>query len=132
MENPLTAWFGLNKRDESARNYFYTEILNHYSWVSEDKTWKKRERNRKPLLIGIYFVSPKQQESYYERLLLLHVKGAQKFADIRTFDRKIYDTYKEAAIARDLVTRDDEWEKCLDEASKFKFSREMCNLFEYI
>lgn len=80
----------------------------------------------------MYFVSPKQQERYYQRLLLLHVRGAQTFSDLRTFDGITYDTYKETAMARDLVALDNEWSKCLEEGATFKFPKQMCELFAYI
>ena len=77
-------------------------------------------------------MSPKETERSYFRVLLLHIRGAQSFQDMRTYGSKIYPTYFEAAVARKLVTNDEEWDKCLSEASSLKFPTEMCRLFAYI
>lgn len=128
----LTAWFDLNKNVVTAKQYLYSEIPDHYTWVVNKQQWKKRERTPKSLLNRLYFVSPKQQERFYLRLLLLNVRGAQSFEDLRTHQEITYETFKEAAIARDLVAQDDAWDKCLEEASVFKFPKQLCELFAYI
>lgn len=102
-ETKLTAWFELNRVDINTRQYLYTEIPNHYTWNNKYKIWKSRDRNRKQLLNRMYFVSPKQQERHYQRLLLLHVRRAQSFQDLRTYNNIKYDTYKETAMTRDMV-----------------------------
>lgn len=127
----LTAWFDLNKSDESARQFLYSEIPEHYVWTQE-KRWKTRVRQRKPLLNRLYFVSPRQQERFHLRLLLLHVRGATSLEDLRTFEGITYSSYKEAAQARDLIAQDDEWDKCLQEAAIFKFPQQLTELFAYI
>ncbi|KAH9402766.1 hypothetical protein TYRP_015520 [Tyrophagus putrescentiae] len=43
-------------------------------------------------------------------------KGAESFEDMRTFNGVVYATYKEAAIARGLLTDDAEHIRCLEEA----------------
>lgn len=80
----------------------------------------------------MYFVSPRQQERFYLRLLLLNVRGATSFENIRTYQGITYGSYKEAAEARDLIAQDDEWDKCLGEAAIFKFPQQLTELFAYI
>lgn len=131
-DTTLIAWFKLNKTDAEAQQYLYSEIPHYYTWVPKYKYWKKRQQTMKPILNRLYFVSPRQQERFYLRLLLLHIRGAKSFEDLRTYEDKTYDTYKEAAIARNFVAQDDEWDKCLNEASIFKFPKQLCEVFAYI
>jgi hypothetical protein len=51
------------------------------------------------------------------RCLLNHVRGAKSFEDIRMVDNIVYDTFREAAIAKGLLDNDEEWTACLTEAS---------------
>ena len=44
------------------------------------------------------------------------VKGAKNYADIRTFENKVYDTFQEACEARGLLEGDHEWILLFDEA----------------
>lgn len=59
------------------------------------------------------------------RLLLLHVRGATSFKDLRTVEEFVYPTLLEAARALDLIDTDEEWDKCLEEASQYKFPAAM-------
>ena len=80
----------------------------------------------------MYFVNAKDRERFYLRLLLLHVTGAQSFEEIRTFQNVNYPTFYKAAIARKLITTDEEWDKCLQEAIQIEFPNALSNLFAYI
>ncbi|XP_043469512.1 uncharacterized protein LOC122503140 [Leptopilina heterotoma] len=128
----LTAWFQLNRQDPEARKYLYSEIPHKYVFVESSKTWKKRERITKPIICRMYFVSPKDIERYFLRILLLYVRGAKSFEDVRTYEGIIYNTYTEAARARNLMVDDNEWDNCLTEAVSMKFPKELCRLFAYI
>ncbi|XP_046750598.1 uncharacterized protein LOC124413856 [Diprion similis] len=76
----------------------------------------------------MYFVSSVETERYYLRVLLLHVRGAQSFQDVWTYGSIMYPTYVEAAVACKLVTDDEEWDKCLSEASKILAKAEIPEL----
>ncbi|XP_046744302.1 uncharacterized protein LOC124410178 [Diprion similis] len=115
-ESTLLAWFTLNTTDVDAQ---FTK-------------WSKRKKFVKPVLSRMYFVSPKETERYFLRMLLSHIRGAQSFQDVRTNGGIMYPTDFEAAVARKLVTDDEEWDKCLSEASSLKFPTDMCRLFAYI
>ena len=80
----------------------------------------------------MYFVNVKKRERFYLRLLLLHVTWAQSFEDLRTFQNVIYPKFYKAAIARKLITTNEEWNKCLQEAIHIEFPNALCNLFAYI
>jgi hypothetical protein len=102
-DSKLMAWFELNKRDKNAKEYYYFEIPEHYTWVPVVNKWKIREGGKKT--IGrMYTVSHKQGELFYLRMLLIDVKGAESWEDLcRDKDDPdvIYDTFEEAADKRD-------------------------------
>ncbi|XP_051156401.1 uncharacterized protein LOC127291373 [Leptopilina boulardi] len=128
----LTAWFKLNRENPEARKYLYTEIPHKYVFVESSKTWKIRERITKPIICRMYFVSPKDVERYFLRVLLLYVRGAKSFEDVRTYEGITYNTFVEAVRARNLIVDDSEWDNCLAEAVSMKFPKELCRLFAYI
>lgn len=76
----------------------------------------KEKKPNKPLLSRMYFVDPKKRELFYLHMLLLYVKGATSYEDIRTVNNNVYPTFYDAALARQLIKTDDEWDKCLQEA----------------
>jgi hypothetical protein len=49
-------------------------------------------------------------------MLLMIVKGATSYADIKTFEGTLYDSFKEACAARGLLGDDLEWYRAFDEA----------------
>ena len=80
----------------------------------------------------MHFVDPKKREIYFLRLLLLHVPGATSFENVCTFGNITYATFFEAAVARNLVKIDDEWEPCLEVACSNQFPKALYNLFAFI
>jgi hypothetical protein len=125
----LTAWFDLNERDPNARQYLYTEIPKHYRW------YNKRWVRRKHIFIGekviarIYSVSAKQRERFYLRMLLLHVRGAKSFRELKIYNDVLYDTYEQVCRERGLLVDDSEWERTLDEAVSVASPRQVRDLF---
>lgn len=65
----------------------------------------------------LYAVSPRENEKYFLRLLLLHVKGAVSYEYLRTVGGIEYPTFQSACRALGLLEGDDEWENCLNEAT---------------
>ena len=106
----LTAWFKLNTDHIPARQYFYREIPNHFYFDNKLLRWKPRKK-RINVIGVIYTVGVKQVERHSLGLLLLEVKGATSFEDLRTVDGVLYPTFKKAAIARNLLADDTVWEK---------------------
>ena len=103
----LTAFFELNRRDPNARQYLYTEILQHYRWVKsskkkeEVKTFQKRIRRsgqgqslgkgestqigRIPVVVP---GRPERNELFYLRLLLHNVPGPTGWDFLKTVDER--------------------------------------------
>lgn len=84
------------------------------------------------IISRLYTVSIKDIERFYLRLLLLHVAGAKRFEDLRTVNGVLYETFKDAAIARNLVEADDLWEKTLEDATESNMPAQLRELFAYI
>jgi hypothetical protein len=82
----------------------------------------------------MYFVYPRDQDRFCLRLLLLNVPGATSFDDLK----KHPDTgakcasFRDAALARQLMEDDNEWRKCLAEAASEKSPRKLRQLFALI
>jgi hypothetical protein len=87
----LTAFFELNRVDQDARAFLYTEITKFYVYIQKEIRWKARERNSKHVS-RIYNISINQGDFYYLRLLLLNVRGATSFKDLRSFNGQLYNT----------------------------------------
>ncbi|XP_046452737.1 uncharacterized protein LOC124200510 [Daphnia pulex] len=124
----LTAWFKLNQDHESARQYYYREIPNHFCFDKNQRRWKPRKK-RINVIGRIFSVGVKQVERHSLRLLLLEVKGVTSFEYLRTVDNILYPTFKEAAIARNLLADDSAWEKVMEEAAAFEMPIQLRQLF---
>lgn len=105
-DTSLTAWFKLNEIDESARQYLYADIPNHYRL--DKNVWKLRiNKQAAATAIGrMYAVNISDVERYYLRILLLHKRGATSFTDLRTVDGLTATTFKEAARLLGLLDDD--------------------------
>jgi ATP-dependent DNA helicase PIF1 len=116
-DTTLIGWFKLNQIDSNARNIYYTDIPNHYVWCKKNKIWKKRKNVKDNYIISrMYTAHPNDVERYSLRILLTNVKGATSFEDMRTVDSQVYPTYKQAAIARGLISDDRQIYNTLEEA----------------
>ena len=102
----LESWFELNKTDEDARQYLCIDIPYNYVYVRA--VWKPRQRGGGKIVSRMYTVSFKDEERFYLRLLLLHVRGAKSFQSMRTFHGTVYLTFKEPASTRGLLQSDEE------------------------
>jgi hypothetical protein len=130
-ETTLTAWFKLNQREPSANQYLYSEIPENFVFDKESHSWQPRKKRCK-LISRMYTVSLNEPERYYLRLLLLTIKGATSFDYLKTVDNVLYKTFKEAAIQRNLLADDKEWEDAIEEAGSFRMPPQLRQLFAFI
>ena len=119
----------------------YPDILKHYTWNKATKTYSERSRRRscnnesnspKSDTIGripVVAFTPKNQERYFLRLLLHHVKGPKSYQDLKTVDGEICDTFQAACIKLGIWDGDDEIEKSLEEAASIKFASGLRHCF---
>lgn len=128
-ETKLTGFFNLCQREEAARQYFYTQIPEFYTWNKGEWTQRRRFANT----IGrMYTVNPQDRERYFLRLLLLHVKGPRSFEHLRTVDGTVYASFQETAEKLHLLDNDQEWIRCLEEAVTSKMPSQLRQLFAVI
>lgn len=125
----LIEWFNLNQRDENARQYLYTEIPIYYTW--KKNVWISKQREVKNV-VRMYQSHIKQGERYYLRLMLLHVRGAKSFKEIRTHDGIEYPTFKECAAAAGLLDSDELWIDTMNDSATFNMPAQMRDVFAYI
>lgn len=131
VKSTLRAWFELNKVDPEARELYYWQIPEFYKWNAKRGQWVKRQRNRK--VIGrLYSVSPRNTTLSRLRLLLLHVKGAASFEDLKAVGNEAFESFDEACLARGLVLDDSEWQRCLEEAAITRTGKQLRRLFATI
>ena len=128
----LLAWFELNKSDTNARELKITDLCEHYWFENYENSWLPRKRVHGKQLSRLQNISPRQDQLYFLRTLLLHVTGAQSFEDIRTYKNIEYETFKDACVARGLLRDDQEWMRCMEEASEFSMPIQLRNLFVMI
>lgn len=62
-------------------------------------------------------------------MLLMIVKGAMSYADVRTYDGVVYTTFREACEARGLLESDNEWYLLFDKAIISASSSQLRQLF---
>lgn len=131
IKSTLRAYFDLNRSDPEARELFYWQIPEKYKWNASLGKWERRQRLRK--VIGrLYSVSPRNTTLSRLRLLLLHVKGATSFEDLKKVGNRVYDTFDEACLAQGLILDDTEWHRCLEEAALTRSGKHLRRLFATI
>ncbi|XP_059290188.1 uncharacterized protein LOC132043739 [Lycium ferocissimum] len=99
----LTEFFLMNAEDEDAKNLnlLYREFPEYFVW-STDKTWSRRKQGK---VIGrVVTCHPTEGERYYLRLLLMNVRGPKSYQDLRTVNRILYNTFRESAEKKRIVT----------------------------
>ncbi|XP_058791046.1 uncharacterized protein LOC131664174 [Phymastichus coffea] len=133
----LLDYFILNANNETARQYYYTEIPKYYTYkkikVNSQLTSSWVTRKRRFNCIGRMFsISPTQLELFHLRLLLLHVKGAISFGDLKTVNNVLYPSFTAACLALGIIEDDDEWSKAMREAVSWMMPKRLRHLFVLI
>ncbi|XP_058796151.1 uncharacterized protein LOC131667014 [Phymastichus coffea] len=133
----LLDYFKLNATNETARQYYYTEIPKHFTYkkIKVDgqmvSSWATRKKHLN--CIGrMYSISPTQIELFHLRLLLLHVKGATSYDDLKRIDNVLHHSFTAACLALGIIEDDDEWNKAMREASLWMMPRRLRHLFVVI
>nr|XP_047141323.1 uncharacterized protein LOC100209718 [Hydra vulgaris] len=126
----LTAWLKLNAENNEARQYSYVEIPYHFVF-GKNCMWKVRQRGSDKVVVRMYKVSS-FCELFFLRLLLLHVKGAKSFEDLRTVHGTVFNTFREACYNLGLLQDDIEWRNTLTEAAATRMPKQFRLLFSII
>jgi len=124
----LTQWFVANRTDPAARDLTYCEFPSRWKWDASGRFWQPRRRSDGK--IGrLYYVHPSAGERYFLRMLLLVVKGARSYEELRTYNGRVFPTFKLACSARGLLGDDREWYDAFDEAAAWASSAQLRRLF---
>lgn len=112
--------------------YTYGEIPSYFVFrkntPNRPAMWKKRLRYFN--VIGrMYSISPRQIELFNLRLLLLTIKGATSFKDLRTVNNVVHDTYHDACVVLGLTEDDSEWGRAMTEGEIWMMSKQLRHLF---
>jgi hypothetical protein len=101
----LLQWFALNVRDSAARSMLYKDIPRKYIWNKKLKRWDPRKHVR-PKVARMHGVACNNIELFMLRRLLLVVRGARSYEDVRTVDGVVYPTFETAVRARGMLDDD--------------------------
>jgi hypothetical protein len=128
----LTEWFRANQEYAGGRDLTYCEYPSRFKWDGSGRTWLPR---RGPNQVGsgkigrLYYVHPSVGERYFLRMLLLVVRGAVSYEDVRRYNGVLYSTFKGACNTRGLLGDDQEWYDAFDEAAAWATSPQLRQLF---
>ncbi|XP_015949023.1 uncharacterized protein LOC107473943 [Arachis duranensis] len=96
-DSMFIGWFKANKDFDLARTLTYAEMLSFFVWDKQGHMWRPRKQGN---VIGrLTHIPHSHGEEYCLRLLLNYQKGCHTFADVRSVDGIVYDTFKEACYA---------------------------------
>ena len=84
----LDSYFDLNINDVDARQWLYVEIPFHFVYVNGK--WQKRRQRGVKMVARMFTVSLKDEERFYLRLLLLHVRVATSFEELESKDKSFH------------------------------------------
>ena len=117
-DTQLTGFFKANQKYDNARELYYSEFPSEFVWNTNMFEWVPR---KKQTVYGrLVYIPPNAGEKFYACLVLSVAKNLQSFDDLRRFDGVLYDTIRQACLARGLLEDDGEWRRSLDEAKHFQ------------
>ena len=138
----LTAYFELNSRDEFAVGLHYLDIIKFYVFNKKSKKWVRRKRgvidvNNSNMVRGttIGYLDPviptgrNGIEKFALNILLLHIKGATSFKNLKTVNGIEYPSFKDAAIALNLMEHDEEIEFVFNESAQTLIGKNLRKMF---
>ncbi|XP_021995336.1 uncharacterized protein LOC110892485 [Helianthus annuus] len=110
------SWMECNQKDvPGARKLTYVEFPSKFVWKLEKRCWKPRIKG---VSIGRIHSAPHSLgEAYFLRILLNKVRGPKSFEDIRTVNREVFPTFRDACYALGLLDDDAEYIEAIKEAS---------------
>ncbi|XP_043863668.1 uncharacterized protein LOC122756901 [Drosophila mojavensis] len=138
----LTSFFAICQHDPFARTLLYSEMPRYYTWNATSKKFQRRKQGdavpghpdmRSADALGrIYTVHPKNDDCFYLRLLLVHVRGPTSFESLRTVNGIVCPTFRAACQELNLLENDTHWETTIAEAIIFASSSQIRTLFAII
>ncbi|KAL3820594.1 hypothetical protein ACJIZ3_006499 [Penstemon smallii] len=135
LKNPLSSktmlteffWMNSHDPDASRMKLLYRNFPEFFVWNGTIKKWSLRKK--KTVVGRLSTVSPFEGERYFERLLLMHMKGPISFDHLRTIASGQVGTFREAAVFRGLLESDDYADNCLAEATFYQMPCSLRKLY---
>ncbi|GBL95388.1 hypothetical protein AVEN_208314-1, partial [Araneus ventricosus] len=134
--SPLLSLARLCTQDEFASTLLYNQVPKYYTWNNGNKTWQFRKQGQvvpeqagirsRDALERVYTVHPTNSECFHLRLLLHEVQDPMSFTDLRTFEGRVCETYKEACQLRRLLQNDEHWNEALEAAAASQSPKILC------
>lgn len=138
----LTAYFEICSVDAFAKTLKYHEIPEYYLFQSSSKSWCRRKRGGPKISLSdgtfvihaktvarLYAVSPKLEELFYLRLLLVTIPGPTSFAYLKTVNDVICSTFKIACSRLGLLDDDVHLINAMTEIAAAQSSSKLRKLF---
>eukprot|EP00808_Paulinella_micropora_P007153 g50054.t1 len=118
-------------------NLLYLDFSTYYRWKADPRRWVRRLQHGRGRDLAVAIgrmrtVLPREGDTVYLRLLLLHQPGLASFEELRTFESQVYPTFRAACHARGLVYDDSEWDIFLEEAAETETAHTLRRLFATI
>ena len=132
LHTTLTHYFLINNSNDVAKKLLYHQMPQFFVWNIPKKKWTLRRKADESIVGRMHFVHPVDTERYFLRTLLLYRKGHCSFESIRTVNEIVYQSNKDACIALGFAKCDNEWKRCLHEASSTATAQQLRNLFVLI
>ncbi|XP_074346710.1 uncharacterized protein LOC141685515 [Apium graveolens] len=112
-KSKLESWFDANKTYAEAPNLTYSEFPSKFTWHPQPGIWKQRKKGD---VIGrLVEVHSSSGELLYLCMLLLRIKGAVCFDDLKTVNDHVYNSFHEACAALGILQNDQQWHKAIGE-----------------
>ncbi|XP_022848336.1 uncharacterized protein LOC111370722 [Olea europaea var. sylvestris] len=110
-----------------ARTLLYKDFPTYFVWNIYFRVWSPRKKQN---VIGrIVAANPSEDERYFLKVLLNHVKGPKSFQDLRTVNNIVVPTYREATFFHGLIGGNNYCEMCLNEAITYEMPISLRRLF---
>ncbi|XP_024004894.1 uncharacterized protein LOC112082039 [Eutrema salsugineum] len=121
------AWMECNDMYELARTLTYAQFPTRFVWNNTKRIWTPR--SRRVALGRITYVPIGAGEAYYLRLLLNLVKGPRSFDDIKTVNKVLHSSFKDACYAYGLLNDDKEYIETINEGGLWLSANYLRRLF---
>ena len=141
-DTTLTAFFKLCRTDSFATTLLYNEIPTYYTWNKSRKEFNRRKRGvpvpgysnvlSAKTLSRMYMVHPSQSECFFLRILLHHVRGPKSFADLKTVNGVVCNSFKNACIQFGLLELDTHWHDTMRDAVVSQMPKQLRQLLAII
>ncbi|XP_074327208.1 uncharacterized protein LOC141665121 [Apium graveolens] len=126
-KSKLEAWFDANKTYAEAPNLTYSEVPSKFTWHPQPGIWKQMKRGD---VIGrLAEVHSSSGELLYLCMLLLRIKGAICFDDLKTVNGHVYNSFHEACAALGILQNDQQWHEAIGENAHTSMPPQLSAMF---